>query len=116
VSQGFDLSHRTRDTQFAVRFTGVVTAPVTGVYQLFLRSDDGSRLWVGDRLLIDNDGLHSSRELSGFIALEAGRHPITVAMFEADGGFELDVSWTRPGARKEKLPTAALGHRAPRMP
>jgi hypothetical protein len=35
---------------------------------------------------------------------------MTVAMFEADGGFDLAVSWLPPGGRKSALPAAALWH------
>jgi len=108
VVQGFDLSPRTREQQFAVRFSGYVRVPADGVYRFFVRSDDGSRLWIGDRLVVDNDGLHSAHEESGFVALAAGLHPIAVAMFEQSGGFELEVSWSGPGASRERVPAAAL--------
>jgi hypothetical protein len=39
-----------------------------------------------------------------------------VPVFEAETGFELEVSGTWPGARKEKVPTGAQVHPEPRMP
>jgi alpha-L-fucosidase len=108
---GFDLSARTRESRFAMRFQGYIRVPATGVYRFFVRSDDGSRMWVGETLLVDNDGLHSSRELSAPVALEQGWHPITVAMFEQSGGFELDVAWSGPGLARQRVPTGALARR-----
>jgi alpha-L-fucosidase len=108
---GFDLAPRTRASLFAMRFRGFIKVPATGVYQFFVRSDDGSRMWVGEALLVDNDGLHSSRERSASIALEAGWHPITVAMFEQSGGFELDVAWSGPGFAKQRVPAGVLARR-----
>jgi alpha-L-fucosidase len=105
---GFDLSPRTRETQFAIEFQGLIDVPATGVYRIYLRSDDGSRLWLDDALAVDNDGLHSSRELSSAVALEKGLHPIRVAIFEQSGGFELGVSWSGPGLSKGPVPAAAL--------
>ena len=108
VVAGFDLAPRTRERQFALRFRGYIRIPRDGAYRLFTRSDDGSRLWIGDRLVVDNDGLHSSHERSGVIALAAGLHPITVAMFEQGGGFELSVSWSGPDLPKQIVPASAL--------
>jgi alpha-L-fucosidase len=108
---GFDLSARTRESRFAMRFQGYIRAPATGVYRFFVRSDDGSRLWVGETLLVDNDGLHSSRELSAPVALEQGWHPLAVAMFEQSGGFELDVAWSGPGMARQRVPAGALARR-----
>jgi alpha-L-fucosidase len=105
---GFNLSPRLRDTRFAFRFRGFISVPRNGAYRFYLRSDDGSRLWIGDELVVDNDGLHGSREESGVIALAAGLHPITVAMFEQSGGFELQVSYAGAGLARQAVPAAAL--------
>jgi hypothetical protein len=58
--------------------------------------------------VVENDGLHSSREESGAVALAAGLHPITVAMFEQSGGFELQVSYAGAGLERQAVPAAAL--------
>jgi alpha-L-fucosidase len=105
-----DAAPRTRDTNFALRFTGYLQVPAPGVYRFALRSDDGSRMWVGDQLLIDNDGLHGAKELPGYAALEAGAHAVVVEMFQADGGFDLALSWTPPGGRRAALPAGVLWH------
>jgi len=110
---GFDLSARPRETGFALRFRGYIRVPRTGVYHFFLTSDDGSRMWVGEAPLIDNDGPHGAKEVSAPVALEAGWHPITVGMFQATGGLELQVSWSGPGFAKERVQAAALGRLEP---
>jgi signal transduction histidine kinase len=43
----FDIACRTRDDMVGIRFEGFFDAPRTGNYLFSLRSDDGSRLWVG---------------------------------------------------------------------
>jgi alpha-L-fucosidase len=105
---GFDLSPHKAEKNFGFRFRGYLRVPADGVYRLFTKSDDGSRLWVGDTLVVDNDKPHSLHEESGVIALAAGLHPITVAFFENSGGFGLTVSWSGPGLAKEEIPTSAL--------
>ena len=84
--------------------------PKDGLYRFFLESDDGSRLYIGDTLLVDNDGLHGPAERSAEIALAAGMQPITVTMFESTGGQALSVSLSGPGLKKQPMPPAMLFH------
>lgn len=109
AATGFNLEMRDRDDHFAVRFTGHLEAPQTGMYTFFVESDDGSRLWIGDQLVVDHDGLHAATEKAGEIALAAGRHPVTVEYFEAEWGQALAVRWSGPGLPKQDVPPAALG-------
>jgi signal transduction histidine kinase len=47
TAANFDLDVRTRDEHVALQFTGFLEVPRAGLYTFFLRSDDGSRLFVG---------------------------------------------------------------------
>lgn len=107
-TQGFDLSIRNREKDWGVRYTAYLHVPTTGVYRFAVGSDDGSRLWIGDRLVVENDLPHSYKVESGDIALAAGFHPITVAFFENWGGFDLKVFWTPPGGAREPIPLDKL--------
>ncbi len=82
---------------YAARFTGYLTVPEDGMYLFALSSDDGSRLFVGSDPLIDNDGLHSSTEKRGYIALAKGAHPITITYFNGPGDAELVLMMARGG-------------------
>lgn len=93
---------------FAVRFTGFVRVPADGVYTFYAGSDDGSRLWIGSTLVVDNDGVHKMWERSGAIALRAGKHAVTVAMFQATGAEGLVVGYSGPGIAKTEIPAEAL--------
>jgi len=94
---------------FALRFRGYVRAPRTGVYVFYLASDDGSRLSVGGRDLVTNDGVHGLAEGAGEIALTAGWHPIEILYFQATGGMGLELSWRGPGFPKSAVPGSLLG-------
>ena len=96
TQDGFSLTPRRRATRYAMRFTGYIDIPEYGYYNFYLSSDDGSRLTIGDQLVVDNDGLHAARERSGRIALERGRHAITVTFFQWDGDNSLSVAYTGP--------------------
>ncbi|MBX3376533.1 MAG: alpha-L-fucosidase [Phycisphaeraceae bacterium] len=108
VATSFARQPRDVDDKYAFRFRGYINIPKDGVYRFFTNSDDGSRLWIGEQLVVDNDGLHSASEKSGVIALAAGTHFFTVAMFEKSGGDELQVMWEGPGIRKEEVPWAVF--------
>lgn len=94
--------------QFALRFTGMIQIPRTGKYTFFTASDDGSRLYVGDQLVVNNDGKHGMVEKSGTIDLPAGAHPIMVTYYDNGGGDGLRVMWRGPRIRKQKIPANRL--------
>lgn len=87
----FDISKRDQDDNFGFKFTGFLKIQEKGVYTFILISDDGSRLLIGDKVVVDNDGCHAPQEAMGKIELEPGMHPITVLFFEKGGGEELQV-------------------------
>jgi len=105
-----DAALRTRENDFGLRFQGYVDCPRDGVYTFATRSDDGSALRIGDVLVVDNDGLHGARDVSGQIALAAGRHRIEVLFFQKGGDIELDVTWEGPGVTPGPIPASALSH------
>jgi hypothetical protein len=95
-----------RAERWGARFRGFVRVPSDGVYTFRLSSDDGSRLWVGDTLVVDGDGSHTSREYRGAVALRAGLHPIRVDYFQAGGGRALAL--VVEGADGAPLPARGL--------
>ena len=101
---------------FALRFTALVKVPADGLYVFYTSSDDGSRLYIGDKLVVDNDGLHGVMEMGGLIRLNKGLYPITVTFFEKTGGEELKVFFEGPGLTKQEIPPAALFLKPPVKP
>ncbi len=88
-------------------FRGWINIPTSGFWTLFTNSDDGSRLLIGDTVVVSNDGLHGMVERSGTMALAAGKHAIRVEFFENGGGAGLITSWQGPGVAKAVVPAAA---------
>ncbi|RSM45645.1 hypothetical protein DMB66_50700 [Actinoplanes sp. ATCC 53533] len=86
-----------------------LTVPAGGSYLFRLTSDDGSKLWIGDTLVVDHDGLHGAEPKDGTITLAAGVHPLRVEHFERGGGQQLTLAWRPPGAGDfAVVPTSAL--------
>ncbi|OQA29398.1 MAG: PA14 domain protein [Betaproteobacteria bacterium ADurb.Bin341] len=94
--------------RFGLRFTGYIDIPREGLYTFYTASDDGSVLFVGDTLVVDNDGLHSHSENLGEINLARGRHAITVLYFQGPGGKSLEVGYEGPGMERRAIPAEGL--------
>ncbi len=93
---------------FGLVFTGVVRIPKDGTYTFYTNSDDGTKLYLGDGVVVNNDGGHGMTEKSGKVSLAAGLYPIRVEFFEGGGGEGLEVSYEGPGIKKQVIPAAAL--------
>ncbi|MDP1662758.1 MAG: PA14 domain-containing protein [Phycisphaerales bacterium] len=90
-------------------FTGLVSAPTSGLYTFFLESDDGSRLTLGDsQVVVNNDGAHTMLEVGGQISLLAGLHTLKVEYFNGSTPSGLIARWQGPGIAKAVIPAANL--------
>jgi mono/diheme cytochrome c family protein len=112
IITGFDLTPARREDNFALRFEGYFEAKKEGNYSFSVQSDDGSRLYVDDKSVVDNDGIHPPASKRGSVQLTAGVHKVTVAYFQGGGGAELEVTVNAPGEGRYDLgeviaPTAA---------
>jgi len=72
-----------REDFWAMEFKGFLKIDSTAVYKFFTDSDDGSRLFIDNSLIINNDSIHGVQTRTGQIALEKGFHRIKLQFFEA---------------------------------
>lgn len=94
---------------FAARFHGFVEIREAGRHVFFVRSQEGARLIVNGKQILEVTGSAGSpRELSGEIDLQPGLIPIEVLYFAAAGGEELNLSWATPGAGRKPVPQSVL--------
>ena len=92
-----DLPFRRRSNHYALRFHGQILAPKKGEYRFATHSDDGSALFIGDELVVDNNGTHGMRRREGGRVLEAGAHAFELVYFNGGGGGGLQVFWDAGG-------------------
>lgn len=86
-------------SNFVTQVTGNLDVAAAGSHTFRLTSDDGSRLYVDDELVIDHDGLHGSDlPKDGTVSLTAGVHSLRIEHFEAGGGQQITLAWKPPGA------------------
>ena len=97
---------------YGLLYTGEIACNTAGRYALALGSDDGSRLWVDGKMMIDNDGLHGDVTKHAELALTKGSHPFRLAYFQAGGGKALHLTVQPMSAAAESLLALKLAVRA----
>ena len=94
-----------------VRWEGFVEAPVAGDYTFYTRSDDGVRLWVGGKQIVDSWIDRGETEDTGnaTFALKAGqRIPIKMDYYQGGGGASARLLWSFKGQDKQIIPKERL--------
>jgi hypothetical protein len=80
-SQGFP-GVTDRFEWFAIQYTGRFWIQKPGVYEFALTSDDGAKLYIDDREVIDNDGQHPPVTEQRRVSLSGGIHRIRIPYFQ----------------------------------
>jgi hypothetical protein len=82
---------------FAIKFSGSFNIDAPGDYRFRLVSDDGSKLLIDGKEIINNDGKHSETSASGNVTLTTGKHSIEVDYFQGPKyELALQLFWTPP--------------------
>lgn len=91
-----------------VRFTTQIEIDQADTYRFYVRSDDGSKLFIDGKTVVDNDGDHGVIENDGEINLKAGLHTLEVLWFNGGGDGWLDVFVETGQMPKQILPASML--------
>jgi hypothetical protein len=91
---------------WSCRWTGRVQPRYSEVYTIYAVADDGVRVWIDHKLIIDDWTLHPLLEYSGRIKMEAGRqYDIRVDYFESGGPpASVGIYWESQSQKKEFIP------------
>ena len=95
---------------FGVIYSGYINILDEGIYTFYTETNDGSQLYVGDRVVVDHGGLHPADEKSGGIALKTGHHPIKVIYFQNAGASSVKISYESTKLEKQEIPESVLFH------
>jgi hexosaminidase len=110
VTDSLELHQFKRSSRYGIGFDGFLNVPADGYYQFAVESDDGSVLQIDDEVVVDNDGSHASRIVTGHIPLRHGLHRFKLGYFQAEGGATLRVSWAASDGELQPLTGAFLFH------
>jgi len=97
---------------FSVRWRGKLTARFTEPYTFYAATDDGERLSIGGKLVIDHFVLKPAlpEDVTTPIMLTAGK-PVDIILEYFEGGgppASAALSWSSPSEPKAIIPTSAL--------
>ncbi len=98
------------EEKFGLIFSGYIEIQKEGLYTFYLSSNDGSKLYINEKELIDNNGRHPSIEKTGKISLRIGHYPIKVTYFQNGGGKDLTLFWSAEWLDKQEVPEHVLYH------
>ncbi len=71
-----------RNEWFGIVYSGRFWIQTPGRYDFSLTSDDGSKLWIDDQLVVDNDCQHPPLAREGSADLAGGMHRIRIQYFQ----------------------------------
>lgn len=95
--------------QFSVRWTGKISVPTTNTYTFYLTGDDGVRMWINGKQVINGWSDQSSVTHKGTIALEAGkRYDIKVEYYENYGDAVVKLAWSTASMPQQIVPASAF--------
>lgn len=100
-----DLSFALKKDSFGVRFEGYLHITKKDLYYLWIVSDDGSKTYLNNQLLFDNDGLHSAdNPVVKLVPLNPGYYPIRIDFFERTGDQSVTLGSVTGKKKLQPLP------------
>ncbi|MGW1802648.1 LamG-like jellyroll fold domain-containing protein [Streptomyces sp. NPDC001984] len=102
------LTGHTENT--TARWTGQIEAPTTGDYTFYAVGDNGFRLFIDGKPVIDHwVGDWDKEQTSAAVTLAAGeKHDFRLEMFQDVGGANMFLRWSGPGLDKQFVPESAF--------
>ncbi|MFZ1706026.1 MAG: family 16 glycoside hydrolase [Saprospiraceae bacterium] len=88
---------------FFLEGKGYLKVDTSGTYIIQIWSDDGSRVTLGDKVILDNDGLHGTEYKEITMTLAKGYYAFQVDYFQGLGGKFLSFNWKRPGKKEYEV-------------
>jgi len=103
TSLAFEIGLAKAESHYGFRFEGYFRADAAGKYTFTLSSDDGSRLLIDSKKIVDNDGIHATETKTGSVELTKGVHQVIVDYFQGGGEATLDVAIEGRGLVRQPL-------------
>ena len=103
-----DLKLTQRKEKFGAVFTGTLNAPKAGQYMFEMASDDGGRILIDGKKVVEHDGLHGAQLKKGKINLQGGKHTIRVEYFAYGQPNSFRAGWGGAGMAHTQLSVESL--------
>ncbi|MBK8946249.1 MAG: family 78 glycoside hydrolase catalytic domain [Ignavibacteriae bacterium] len=93
---------------FALRLISHIKIENDGEYEFHTSSNDGSNLYINDKLVVDNNGEHALKQGTGTIFLQKGFHKIRAEYFQTGGSKALQVMYNSKDIAFQPIPAGVL--------
>lgn len=108
-SETFKIYRQTvSENRYSVEWTGYIDIETTDIYTFVTESDDGSWVFIDDKLVVDNGGIHGLMKQEGNVHLQRGIHRITIRYLQTGGYAVLRMFWKRGEQSEKPLSNAYL--------
>jgi beta-glucosidase len=82
---------------FSVRWTGLIKSPKTGDSEFVVRGDDGYRLYIDNKLVLDKWQDHAAVSETVLVKLEANKvYAVKLEYYQGTGDAEIRLGWREP--------------------
>lgn len=93
----FSLDNLLSGKNFGCVFEGYLKIEKEGYYCFAICSSDGSKLFINEREIINNDGLHNSDWYKSYLVpLQTGFYPLRIEYFTGEGAHHLNLIYISP--------------------
>jgi predicted alpha/beta superfamily hydrolase len=100
-----DLTFAAKRDSFGVQFEGYLHITKKDLYYFYVLSDDGSKVYLNNQPLLDNDGLHSAdNPVVKMVPLNPGYYPLMIRYFERTGGESISLGYVKSEKKLEAVP------------
>ena len=109
ISSPYFIPENFPQDNFSVRWEGQIKVNHTCKYTFYTISDDGVRLFINDKKIIDNWTTHPATENKGTINLQKGEEcSIVIEYFEESGGEAMILGWESKNFTKRLITSTNL--------
>ena len=103
-----DIGRKVAAGEFAVRWIGKLHPPAAGEYKLIAVADDGVRLWLDGKLLIDGWRVGYLKRFEVPANLQQRPYTLRLDYFSHRGDGLVSFRWQPPGESEEVVPAERL--------
>ncbi|MBQ8047287.1 MAG: hypothetical protein IJ196_05115 [Prevotella sp.] len=108
ILKNFSINSALQEDHFGFIFKTLLKIPKSGKYNLTCTSDDGSKVWIDGKLVIDNDGSHGTNPMEIYADLDQGYHRLEVKYFEDYEGQTFNIDLGGPDYAEDPIPYTML--------
>jgi hypothetical protein len=107
ITENIDLKLALKKDSFAIQFEGYLHVIKKDIYIFYILSDDGSRVYLNNELLLDNNGIHSAaKPVVKLVPLEPGYYPLRISYMDNKGQESISFGSVTGSKRPEIRPVA----------